>query len=637
MFDYIEQLPIRPAFGTMRGVMEGVVLNSKRVGTGEWITAQPPASLAHLHRPARISAIWERVMDLLRNPVEVHHLSGNLDIFNILGSAVIARSESGLLTPYLWCQKSLDQPYIDEADPATVVLRNMPWRWIWLDRVLGFAMQEYSAELEFLHISASMEELSAYFKWANQVFRKRISRHADMAQVRRRIANALELDPETLRLASYGVPRGQLWSMTTVQDYTLAWLLRGELLQLEQDAPNLLPLYITLCNLMEHPEEGERVQHLKACLLANGFKESHWRFISKCNRRLLLPMRYVYRGQDVAEETLDYLRIVCDLGFQQQLPEPLLITLFSVWGNPAQRSHSYAAEYAVHRCYPHIMKLAAERFGRVDFDELEDELLAIIRWSWDVKLSLTKDQRREGWPWLLKQARAHLAMLDAKERGQTVKWKVPTQVHTVGPFQLRFLESSYDLWDESQAMRHCVDRYVQRCQESNARIASVTCGQRRVATAMFIWSDDQLKLVQIAGKANRPVSMVMTKSLGKLQIKCADEQVKAIPLEAPIICRREHMPAEEIEAISDSNAQAESPIPVQKEVTTMTALLTNTGSFIREVNIKPVQAIADTFQVEFKSRLLTARNPLAYQKNFSLILDRSALLELKAIIERSLA
>ena len=69
----------------------------------------------------------------------------------------------------------------------------------------------------------------------------------------------------------------------------------------------------------------------------------------------------------------------------------------------------------------------------------------------------------------------------------------------------------------------------------------------------------------------------------------------------------------------------------------MTAMLTNTGNFIREVEITPVQAMADTFQVEFKSRLLTAKDPMAYQKNLSLMLDRAELLELKAVIERSLA
>ena len=68
----------------------------------------------------------------------------------------------------------------------------------------------------------------------------------------------------------------------------------------------------------------------------------------------------------------------------------------------------------------------------------------------------------------------------------------------------------------------------------------------------------------------------------------------------------------------------------------MTALVTNTGQFIREVEIKAVQALPDTFQVEFRSRLLTAKNPSESRKNFSLVLDREGLLELKATIERSL-
>lgn len=633
MFEKIEDLPIRPVFGTMRGVMEGVALNAERPGMTERITTKPPKSLVHLHRPARISAIWQHVLTLLRSPVEVHRLTDGTVVFNILGSAVLIRNSDGFLTPYLWCLQALDQPYLQITDDTAVVLRHMPWRWIWLERVLGFAMMEYAAELGFLHIKATDQELRAYSDWFKRVIRKSITRHADMARVRRRIAGAFALDPESLRLASFGVPRGKVWSMTTVADYNRAYLLRDYLLQLEQDAPNLSPLYLALCNLIDHHEDAERVQLLKSSLLLNGFKESHWRFISKCNGRLLLPMRYVYRGQDTCGETLDYLRIVCDLGFRKQIPEPLLITLFSVWGNPAQRSGSYAKEYAVHRCYPHIMRLAAARYGSVDFDLLEDELLAIVRWAWDVKLTLTKEQRRQGWSWLLKKARAHLVAVEAKERGQSVNWAVPAQEHTVGPYQLRFLESSYDLWEESQVMRHCIDRYVNDCREERVRIASVTCNQRRVATAMFDWQGDRLDLVEVAGKANRPVSNALRSCLREVHIEGASKRWKEPEFEPPVICR--FPPMDEVPVATTE--RPESQEQTQKEEITMNALITNTGGFIREVEIQPVEAVENTFHIVFKSRLLSAKNPLEYRNNFQLSLDREGLVELKKLIDRSLA
>ncbi len=187
-------------------------------------------------------------------------------------------------------------------------------------------------------------------------------------------------------------------------------------------------------------------------------------------------------------------------------------------------------------------------------------------------------------------------------------------------------------------MRHCADSYVGKCIATNARLASVTRNQRRVATAMFDWTGDELNLTQISGKANRPVATALSKSLETLHIEGAKENFEA-PTEEFHIRR-----AQGAEEPFDIGAAIEEQIRPQGTATLitytkandMTALLTNTGDFIREVEITPVRAIADTFHMEFRSRLLTAKNPLANQRNFSLSLDRDGLLELKALIERSL-
>jgi len=634
MFDNIEDLPIRPAFGTMRGVMQGVVLHARPVPGFECIGAQPPADLAHLHRPARLSVIWEHILHLLRNPVEVHHMSGDMTVFNILGSAALIRSASGVLSAFLWRQDSLDRPYIEMVREELFTLLGMPWRWVWLSRVLLFARQEYTMELELLHHPATEPEISAYFTWVEKIFIKRIRQHADMRQVRRRIAAALALDPAAMRRARHGLPFGSMPRVSTVRDYNTAIRLEAELDQLERDAPDLLPLYMAVGLASDFPKLGEPVQRLKAFFLAHGFKESHWRYITRCSPRLLLTMRHVYQGAELPEETLDFLRIVCDFGGREPVPPPLVTSLFSVWGNPAQRHCSYAEFYAVHCCYPHIMKLAAARFGKCDFDTLQDELLVIVRWAWDVKLTLTKEQRREGWPWLLEKAQAHLERLEAQERGKSECWTVPAKTFVVGPCHLRFLESSYDLWEEAMTMRHCVDRYVAKCKDGNVCIASVTVNQRRVATAMFSWSGEELNLIQIAGKANSTVSTAIRNGLRHLHITGASEQCQQLPLEVPLMCGRIQRETAETD---QHRGQIEFELSEVKEQITMAATITNTGTFIRDVEIKRIGAIADSFQVEFKSRLLTARNPLEQQVNFSLAVDRAGLLELKSLIERSLA
>jgi hypothetical protein len=297
----------------------------------------------------------------------------------------------------------------------------------------------------------------------------------------------------------------------------------------------------------------------------------------------------------------------------------------------------YATEYGVHRCYPHIMKLAVARFGTVDFDVLQGELLAIIRWAWDVRLKLTVEQRREGWFWLCKQALTHREKLDAKVQGLNMTWQVPADTHAVGNYELRFLASAYDLWEEAKTMHHCVDTYVRTCQTSTARIASVSNNQRRVATAMFSWSGDKLELAQITGTSNRPVSMALTKALEVLHVDGANDRFESLPQDVRSGLLADNRPFD-IARIVEARVRPEvtTNLTVEKRDLHMTALLTHTGDFVREAQITPVAAIANTFQIEFRSRLLTAKNPKETQRNFSMSLDRDGLLALKRLIDESL-
>jgi len=68
----------------------------------------------------------------------------------------------------------------------------------------------------------------------------------------------------------------------------------------------------------------------------------------------------------------------------------------------------------------------------------------------------------------------------------------------------------------------------------------------------------------------------------------------------------------------------------------MKATITNTGGYIREVEVKQVPALPDTYHMEFSSRLLSAKNPEESQRNFAITFEREGLLELKALIDRRL-
>ena len=68
----------------------------------------------------------------------------------------------------------------------------------------------------------------------------------------------------------------------------------------------------------------------------------------------------------------------------------------------------------------------------------------------------------------------------------------------------------------------------------------------------------------------------------------------------------------------------------------MKRTLSTTGDFVREVEIRPVTAIANTFHLEFSSQLATARNPLEQMKNFDLQLTRDELLAFSQMVLQAL-
>ena len=68
-----------------------------------------------------------------------------------------------------------------------------------------------------------------------------------------------------------------------------------------------------------------------------------------------------------------------------------------------------------------------------------------------------------------------------------------------------------------------------------------------------------------------------------------------------------------------------------------TTTITKAGDFIREVEVNRIEALDQTYHVEFTSLLLSAKDLSSVQKNFSVILKRDELTTLRDVIDRALA
>jgi hypothetical protein len=65
----------------------------------------------------------------------------------------------------------------------------------------------------------------------------------------------------------------------------------------------------------------------------------------------------------------------------------------------------------------------------------------------------------------------------------------------------------------------------------------------------------------------------------------------------------------------------------------MKTIISQNDSFVREAVIDPIDCLAGHFSLQFRSVLLTARNPGASNCNFEAILEREGLQSLKDLLD----
>ena len=69
----------------------------------------------------------------------------------------------------------------------------------------------------------------------------------------------------------------------------------------------------------------------------------------------------------------------------------------------------------------------------------------------------------------------------------------------------------------------------------------------------------------------------------------------------------------------------------------MKTTITQSGDFVREVQVSRIEALEQTFHLEFTSLLLTAKDPSSVQRNFGVILKRDELATLRDVIDSALS
>lgn len=505
---------LTPAFGLAPDVLDCIDRASER-----WhkflLPNVPPADLAHLHRPYLFALLWERLLTVVRCPTQVL-CSGQSKYINVVGSCVVEVKLDGTMQAYCWTCETLGKPRLTPLDEWKVALQGMPYQDIWMRLLSRLAALEVQRDAQVRGVEVSFEQDVRYAQWAFGVYWRQLKRHADLRHMRRTVARTLGFEAALIPAAGR-IPRTTMnRRLVLLGAYNRVVRHRAAFESLRREAPHLLPVFGALCDDDHFPALGEALERLKRFVTSElNFPPRVWRMLVKSGPRLLQPLTRYYRD-DPGEATIEHLRLVAVLDLREVPPTWVVNALLGIWGDIANRWPSYFSDVlAGAATWRHLIKLL---MGQQPTAAVLTEFDLVQRWLKrnDAVNGLTRHQRAGGWPYLVRKASAWAEEHAREQMARDESWPVPFDKAQRGDLEITPLRSAFELWQEALAMRHCVDRYVERCMSGRCLIASVQSGGKRIATVQFETEDRHWRLVQLKGFANSEVAPEIAERVKRL-------------------------------------------------------------------------------------------------------------------------
>ena len=353
-----------------------------------------------------------------------------------------------------------------------------------------WARESGAAELDQDTLDALCERLCRA-QWA------RWSHDGTLQRLRERVAHAFKLDANAVRLARQIAHRRHGPDHANEADYNRAVADRAQLLLLEREAPQLVPLFAELFAAGECTDEPK--QAMRTALVDRLGAPRHWRhFVALPAQTLAWARRAPLREYTGA--LLDLAEFLARLDSPTAPPLDWLQAHLDVCGGVSLLvGTSNDTRVAALRAHLHAW-ISGAGAGK---DQLLIELQIVhdwidhcdpdtptvtSRWSWWTRRALGWDRTRRQ------------AALDVPAQHPE-----PSTQLALGDIELRPLLTPLELYEEARAMAHCLDRWRDRLVKGSAAAWSVRDSRtgRRLATAGISISTDWS--VQVRGFANRSV------------------------------------------------------------------------------------------------------------------------------------
>ena len=517
---------LSPAFGLMPDIVWGIDPQWEARCEIPIPNYSPPAHLRHLHDPWFFKHMWGCVLSHIRTPVRVHEGGAGRRLIEVLGDVLVERAPDGQMTIRAWECREIGRPLLVELPAKQVALVGMPWRTLWLAAMAKNASVEVR-HWAFHRIPGQQREVTMamaadYSTWAFGIYEKQIRRHCDLRLMRRKIADAVDLDPWVVTVAARLIRQHPLPQTLMMGEYNLVLRHRASFESLWREAPHLVPLFGALCESDYFPSDGAptaRLKHyLREWLQGATFT---WRLLVHGDNRALQPVRDFYRGPvDVAVR--DYVRFLFWLRLHEQPPAWLIRQVLNLWGDTENRQDGYWTHIFGYQegGYGHVVQAFLRHHGRVATPDegLVNEVELVLRWARDSGElgQLDTPRRKGGWPWLVRRSQR---WQDEHERRLSLDphpWPAPfVSVHREG-FTAYVLADELALWEEARAMHHCANTLAERCRKGETMLLSIRRDDQRVCTLGLIREYGKWDLWQAKGKANAPVSPQLKASLLEL-------------------------------------------------------------------------------------------------------------------------
>ena len=480
-----------PAFGYLPAYAQDATIDPPVAG---W---QPPAELAHLHHPAFVQDFWQRLLHRVEHPVEIDQSLG-VRRLQVLGTGVFEFAPDGRIATSIWRCPLGAPPERVAIAPDRITVDGVPFRWHWLDEVIfeGFVVEYLDAFGD-----EARPGLDAYARWLFARLRRALVRHTDLRTMRRTIREALAIDPWVLAVAR----RAELSALATRAGTVNRVIEHREAVEkLDHEAPNLIPLYLTLARDDWARDPAEATQRLRSYLASLGYSPRLWRALTKAKGRLLRDFLVFYRS-DPRESTLDFLRVLDLLGTRSIPPRWFLWTLMQQHGSPGSPPRAYFARVD-------DLRAAWRRLAHLVESECSDEqrwwqegtFHLIASWLASGEKAVGPEvHRRLDWEGYFRRAREWRAWRRARMFHRTA-WATPFCRLWVGALEVVALPSAFELWKEAWWMHHCADKFADRCAKRGLLIVSIRkAGRTRpLATAALRRDDSAWSLEAITGFAN---------------------------------------------------------------------------------------------------------------------------------------